>query len=210
MPGAMPCGDASEQLRGCVRGAKRGAWACLKKSLRGCVRPLRQASPMCACCVLVVYASFIAVATWLAVELDESDALDMEFAAASIPLTCTVLTPERDAALLSARSAASQYLGDGVRISNIDPQTCHVLCSDREWSSRLPYYCYHSSVELDGENRAFLSDLAVNCTRDCVRTGSIDHRILTRVPNFAESWFQRQATTLANDGFSSTHNIQRS
>ena len=152
---------------------------------------------MCACCVLVVYASFIAVATWLAVELDESDALDMEFAAASIPLTCTVLTPERDAALLSARSAASQYLGDGVRISNIDPQTCHVLCSDREWSSRLPYYCYHSSVELDGENRAFLSDLAVNCTRDCVRTGSIDHRILTRVPNFAESWFQRQATTLA-------------
>ena len=137
------------------------------------------------------------MATWLATELFASDALDADFALASIPLTCTVLGPAMDAALLSTRSEASRYLGVGVRISGIDPLTCHLLCRDREWSSRLPYYCYHSSVELDRENRAFLSDLASNCTRDCVRTGSVDHRILTRAPNFAESWFQRSATTLA-------------
>ena len=121
----MSLDNTREALFSCARNAKNCVREQLRKILRACVRPFRHASPTCAFFVLTIYASLISVATWLATELFASDALDADFALASIPLTCTVLGPAMDAALLSTRSEASRYLGVGVRISGIDPLHKH-------------------------------------------------------------------------------------
>lgn len=189
--------NAREFVDSCQRGVQNGAIRLLKKCLRASMRPFREATPSAAFVALCVHAAVASVCTWLTDELNLTDKLDIEFANASIELTCTVLTPQEDAYLLAKRSAASRYLGNGVRISDIDASMCPVLCRDREWSSRLPYYCYHSSVELDKQNRAFLQDLEANCTKECTSTGTIKHRIIIRKPNFAQNWFVRAGTTLA-------------
>ena len=131
----MSADDVLERLQACAREAANGIVECLRMSVRACLRPFRHARPLTAFFVLILYAGFCSVSSWLTVELDASDALDIEFASASIPLKCTVLEPEEDDALQQGRSFASQYLGIGVRIDGIDSETCELLCTDREWSS---------------------------------------------------------------------------
>lgn len=165
-------------------------------------KPFRRASPCVAVTILVIQMTLNGLTTWLTTELDVADAQDLYFGRQARQFQCVVISTRRDKRLQAKIAKASQYLGDGIEVhvapysrAKICPELCVSTTTDR--CARIPYYCYHAQVKVDTKVRASLQSMEINCTNNCLKTGHITHRILTKRPSFYFSYYRREPTLLA-------------
>lgn len=177
-----------------------------KRWLKSCVRiffkPIRRASARQAVLTLIIYCIIISLGTYYTQLLDDADAQDVYFATTySRPFQCQVISLKRDMQLQSKVAPASQLLGDGVDIQiplHSRSSICPEVCNRGKHGAIIPYYCYHSDVQMS--ERGGVSKLLAldsNCTSNCIQTGIITHRILTKKYSFEKGYYKRETTLLS-------------